>query len=301
MPSRKVVAQRLGAKAPSRNSLQGPISGASPVAGNFGQHQKACTISTRTSDTYPARKWADITDENDAEVSDFHLRRLHSELASMIADTSSTRKWADISDSDSSDTEGSETEASSHRGQAHEHHHCTSRSNGYVDQPMFAKAVIDGPHTMQRRPSDKSISTDEGSLSSGRSSTAVSGDDPASFSPCSGPVLPKLDVQDGGCPPPTEVTDPVCAPPVPLWVDNGLKGDAAAWLLVLPKFPQTSGGTSADVSARVPRSPEDTLLLGPYVTTKNTFLEESRVGGPFGLHQRSRAHSWGACRRSLTS
>merc|ERR1712216_690060 len=72
----------------------------------------------------------------------------------------------------------------------------------------------------------------------------------------------------------------------PVWVANGLKGDASAWLLVFPK------------SCLVPKSPNDAVLLGPYVATKNTFLEEGRIGGG-EARQRRRALSLGASQRSL--
>jgi len=76
-------------------------------------------------------------------------------------------------------------------------------------------------------------------------------------------------------------------------VDNGLKGDKAAWLLVLAKFP--SSGGAVDGLARKPDTPNDAVLLGPYITMKNTFLDESRVDAQ-RYPQPPRAKSWGACR-----
>lgn len=143
------------------------------------------------------------------------------------------------------------------------------------------KAIAEGAQIMLKSSSQKSISTDEGSSSSGCSSSPVASDlSPTSLPPCT----PTVD---------TQLMERSCAPPAPLWVDNGLKGDDAAWLLVLPKFPQANGSNVSDGSVHVPKSPKDAVLLGPYVTTKNTFLDESRVGGSLELRQRPRAQSLG--------
>jgi len=69
----------------------------------------------------------------------------------------------------------------------------------------------------------------------------------------------------------------------PFWVDNGLKGEESAWLLVFPK------------AGAVLKSPNDAVLLGPYVKTKNTFLDECRIGGDADQPRR-RALSLGAQR-----
>jgi len=137
-----------------------------------------------------------------------------------------------------------------------------------------------------RSASQKSASTDEGSSSSGLSS------EESTCSPVHGRCTssnPEEFVRQS----PADLSVQVCASPVPLWVANGLKGDEAAWLLVLPKFPEQRGDHTRQGA---PKSPNDAVLLGPYVTTKNTFLDESRVGGGMRFPQRSRAQSLGALR-----
>lgn len=145
----------------------------------------------------------------------------------------------------------------------------------------FADAVGASPQLMHKSPSHKSVSTDEGSSSSGYSSSPVSSESSTKLQ-FSNPVSSK----------PAEhvcmLSDVVGN--APLWVDNGLKGDKAAWLLVLSKF--SAGGSAAGGL----RSPKDAVLLGPYVTTKNTFLDESRVSDAVRDHQRVRSKSWGQCR-----
>lgn len=84
----------------------------------------------------------------------------------------------------------------------------------------------------------------------------------------------------------------------PLWMDNGLKGDKAAWLLVRPKV--HSDRTSESL-ASVLKSPKDATLLGPYVSMKNTFLDESRVHGAVQRYHRRRAQSWDAGCSSVKS
>jgi len=135
----------------------------------------------------------------------------------------------------------------------------------------------------KRSASQKSISTDEGSSSSGLSSE----ESPSSSG-----------AQEFGRQSQTAVDLPlqVCVPHAPLWVGNGLTGDEAAWLLVLPKFPGQRGDHAEHDKTHMPKSPNDAVLLGPYVTTKNTFLDESRVGGIMRHPERSRTQSLGALR-----
>jgi len=139
--------------------------------------------------------------------------------------------------------------------------HGSSQEGQQVIQQTFAQVVMNGQQARTRSASQKSVSTDEGSASSGWSSSPVS---------CEGPTSLEHDSQ-----PLSDVADDVCNPLAPLWVHNGLKGDASAWLLVLPKSLSSHGNNAA---SRMPKSPKDAVLLGPYVTTKNTFLEESRIG-----------------------
>lgn len=142
------------------------------------------------------------------------------------------------------------------------------------------KPVAESLHTVlriaTRSSSQKSISTDEGSSSSGCSSSAVCSDAPCNYSPCNAPATHQADVQER------------CRQP--LWVSNGLAGDDSAWVLVMPRRPQPWH--------HVPKSPKDVVLLGPYVTTKNTFLDESKVGDSLGFPQRIRSKSVGAFTRS---
>lgn len=152
----------------------------------------------------------------------------------------------------------------------------SSQEGQQVNQLTFAQVVMSGPQARSRSASQKSVSTDEGSASSGWSSSPVS---------CEGPTRLEHD-----CHPVSDVVDDVCTPLAPLWVDNGLKGDASAWLLVLPKSSSLNGHNASN---RLPKSPKDAVLLGPYVTTKNTFLEESRIGESLAK-PRPRTQSLGA-------
>lgn len=153
------------------------------------------------------------------------------------------------------------------------------------------------PQALSRSPSEdspKSGSTEEGSLSSDCSSERGSpawSEGTASFPAFSNEAPSSPEPM---CPGVSVSTGLICAPNAPIWVDNGLKGDQAAWLLVLPKV-QPSLGSRA--TKYMPKSPNDTVLLGPYVTTKNTFLEEDF---PLGAvpSQRARAQSCGACYRT---
>lgn len=157
-------------------------------------------------------------------------------------------------------------------------------------QRTFAQAVKDGSQAQRRSSSQKSASTDEGgsSLSGHSESSPASSETPSIFPAFGEPGNP-------------ETTRTMCAEErhqlasdlnahiqtsqAPMWVSNNSMGDAAAWLLVLPKF-------SSQVATR---SPNDVILLGPYVSMKNTFLEESQVGGVLSGRQRARSKSIGAC------
>lgn len=135
-----------------------------------------------------------------------------------------------------------------------------------------------------KSPSQKSISTDEGSSSSGCSSSPIASDS----SPCSIQQSGRtLGVRQS----PRDLPERIFNPRAPIWVDNGLTGDEAAWLLVMPKFPELAHG-----SVMFPKSPKDAVLLGPYVTTKNTFLDEERIGEAMEFRQKPRAKSVGAFR-----
>lgn len=144
----------------------------------------------------------------------------------------------------------------------------------------------------RRSSSQKSISTDEGSSSSGLSSEVSASSPLLCASSSSRPAS-----QEFSCLSQTAANLPVqiCIPHAPLWVGNGLTGDEAAWLLVLPKFQQRCDHAEHD-KAHMPKSPNDAVILGPYVTTKNTFLDEARVGGNIRQPQRSRTQSLGALR-----
>lgn len=145
------------------------------------------------------------------------------------------------------------------------------------------EAFVDSVPKMLRTPSQKSISTDEGSSSSGCSSSPLASD----LSSCS---LPQCGGQHRS---PVNLAGLGCNRHAPLWVDNGLKGDGAAWLLVMPKIPAPTSDV-ADGCAPYPKSPKDAVLLGPYVKTKNTFLDEARIGESLEFRQRARAKSAGA-------
>jgi len=161
------------------------------------------------------------------------------------------------------------------------------------------REVMDGSHALLRTASQKSVSTDEGSSLSGYSSVSPVGSEVSNgFHPHSELTPSKPDAKEIAVRQPlADLPVQVCTPHAhaPLWVGNGLKGDEAAWLLVLPKFSELNSEGAKHGRIVVPKSPKDAVLLGPYVTTKNTFLEESRVGG-MRLQQRLRAQSLGALR-----
>lgn len=166
-----------------------------------------------------------------------------------------------------------------------------------VKKDARKKMQLDSPQALSRSPSEdspKSGSTEEGSFSSDCSSER--GSPAGSEGTASFPALNNeaASSPEPKCPGVSVWTGLICAPNAPIWVDNGLKGDRAAWLLVLPKV-QPSLGSRA--TKYMPKSPNDTVLLGPYVTTKNTFLEEDF---PLGAapSQRARAQSWDACSRT---
>jgi len=151
-------------------------------------------------------------------------------------------------------------------------------------QKHFAHAVSNSPKLIRKRLShesaSRSVSTDEGSSSDGESSSHVrpnrlSFNSPVSPNSTKKTYMPMLSDVVGDA---------------PLWLDNGLKEDKAAWLLVLSKHP-TGGCAAAGL-----KSPKDAVLLGPYVTTKNTFLVETRVNDAIMDHRRTRSKSWGPCR-----
>merc|ERR1719265_2782317 len=144
-------------------------------------------------------------------------------------------------------------------------------------------------HAVLQSSSQRSLSTDDCSSSSSDSSS----DSPTNSESSSVDRVPS-DLAARGGSFQAKLPNLVSTCFAPIWVENGLKGDAAAWLLVLPKLPQLveDGGSC---SVPVPKSPNDAVLLGPYVSSKNTFLEESRVGGVLGRAQRRRAQSWSPC------
>lgn len=159
------------------------------------------------------------------------------------------------------------------------------------------KMQLDSPQALSRSPSEdspKSVSTEAGSLSSDCSSergSPAGSEGTASFPALSNEAASS---PEGMCTGLSVSAGLICAPNAPLWVDNGMKGAQTAWLLVLPKVQPS---LSSQATKYMSKSPNDTVLLGPYVTTKNTFLDELR---PFDAvpSQRARAHSWGACARS---
>lgn len=154
-------------------------------------------------------------------------------------------------------------------------------------QRTFADAVVDCPQVLRRNPSQKSVSTDAGS-----SSSVCSAGSPVQSEGVAEPLRSSdPSAQEGSFPPPLDLPARVCAPNAPLWVGNGLKGDKGAWLLVLPKFEQLSSDSTTSGVVNTLKSPSDAVLLGPYVTTKNTFLDESRLNQTLRLHQRFRAKS----------
>eukprot|EP00930_Biecheleria_cincta_P058169 TRINITY_DN44013_c0_g1_i1.p1 TRINITY_DN44013_c0_g1~~TRINITY_DN44013_c0_g1_i1.p1 ORF type:complete len:234 (+),score=34.67 TRINITY_DN44013_c0_g1_i1:70-771(+) len=153
-----------------------------------------------------------------------------------------------------------------------------SRQNKFHEDAPDARDEQNTPaedaQVLSKSSSEKSISTDEGASSSCCSSLAA-----------------------GGSTPPSRV-EHVHAPNAPVWVGNGEKGDAAAWLLVMPKARPADSDYDATFGY-VPKSPEDALLLGPYVSTKNTFLHETGLGEALELRQRPRTRSLGAVRCSF--
>jgi len=158
-------------------------------------------------------------------------------------------------------------------------------------QKSFAQMVADGPQPLLRSASQKSVSTDEGSTCSsslGSSEGAKPKSSQASTSPAAKEVDHNKTVPD--------LPRYVSTQHEPLWVDNGLKGDRAAWLWVLPKFPERNGDIPANGVIHMLKSPKDAVLMGPYICTKNTFLDEALVGGPFSLKQKPRARSWDGSR-----
>jgi len=148
-------------------------------------------------------------------------------------------------------------------------------------------------HDMQvrsRTPSEespKSVSTNEGSCSSECGSDRGSPAGSEGFPVFSNEAACSPDDMCTGL---SVSTGLICAPNAPIWVDNGMTGEQTAWLLVLPKVQPSLASLATKY---LPRSPNDTVLLGPYVTTKNTFLEENfpMVAVP---SQRARAQSCGA-------
>lgn len=172
----------------------------------------------------------------------------------------------------------------------------TEKADRPAVQQTFAQVVANGSQTRGRSASQKSMSTDTGSSSSacGDSSPACS-ESPTSIPSFSEKEVPAPETQDSIPQPLSDLNGRICSSLAPLWVSNNSKGDMAAWLLVLPKLSQMNDISAANSSVQMPKSPNDAVLLGPYVTTKNTFLEESRVGGVLAIRQRSRAQSIGAC------
>jgi len=167
-------------------------------------------------------------------------------------------------------------------------------------QRTFADVLVEGPQVMLRSASQKSVSTDEGSSSSGCSmGSPANSEGPVKL--CSNQVLCSPSAQEVCHQTPMDLPAHVCTPHAPLWVDNGLQGDKGAWLLVMPKFELLSGSYAASGLMDKLKSPSDAFILGPYVTTKNTFLDESRVGGALRYHQQVRSKSWDACRSCMTS
>jgi len=174
--------------------------------------------------------------------------------------------------------------------------HSLNEQERLCAQPPLAETCLQQSLVHRRSASQKSISTDEGSSSSGLSSEEST----------SSPVLQPQSDSSSPTPAPQEfvgqsqtaldLSVQICTPDAPLWVGNGLSGDEAAWLLVLPKFPEQHGDHAQHDKSHMPKTPNDAVLLGPYVMTKNTFLDESRVGGSMGHTQRSRAKSVGALR-----
>jgi len=173
----------------------------------------------------------------------------------------------------------------SNQEKVHAHHQTSAQTSDEVVKRIVTQAVVDGSKPLLRSASQKSVSTDEGSSSSGCSSGAspLSSEGLADFPPHCEHASSNPDVQEPAHEPPSDLAVHVCNHHFPLWVGNGETGDAAAWLLVLPKSPQ-----------HVPKSPQDAVILGPYVTMKNTFLDESRVGGAMMFQRPSRARSMGA-------
>lgn len=156
-----------------------------------------------------------------------------------------------------------------------------------LEQCYHLKVQETSDHNSIEIASQRSISTDEGPSPSdgGSACSMVCSEGPetwSSGSPCLGAsnqlhnkvarALPHLPYM----------------PNTPLWVDNGLEGDETAWLLVMPKTHVAPGS-----QVLKPKTPNDTMLLGPYVTTRNTFLDVLEVGEVLNGSRRSRCQSWG--------
>jgi len=158
-----------------------------------------------------------------------------------------------------------------------------------------ADVVAESAQVLGKSPSQKSVSTDTGSSSSACSAGSPFHSEGLTEQLRSSQVLDPS-VREGSRQPPLDLPARICSPHSPLWVDNGSKGDKAAWLLVLPKFEQLSADITTSGLVDTLKSPSDALLLGPYVTMKNTFLDESRVNQTLRFGQRFRAKSWDSCR-----
>lgn len=183
---------------------------------------------------------------------------------------------------------------------------CRNAFDALLEEDASPLATTDAAEVQQivRSPSHKSLSTDEGSISSGCSSSPISSEE-MTKSPESSEEITKSPEshQEAISPgasmrrdcrhsPEVALVRYVCVPDAPLWVDNGAKDDKAKWLLVQPKF-STDGLVSDDISRSL-KSSKNVALLGRCVSTKNTFLEESDVdcyGKPILEHSRRRARS----------
>lgn len=146
-----------------------------------------------------------------------------------------------------------------------------TEGSGQALYQHFAESFCGVTKAPSKDASPRSVSTHEDSALSGCSSSPLDSEASTVFSP-QGSNRHAADL----------ASIRISAPNAPLWVDNGLKGDSAAWLFVSPK-----PGMSC-----VPKSPKDAMLLGPYVTMRNTFLDETRVGNGVRFSQRRRSQSW---------
>lgn len=177
----------------------------------------------------------------------------------------------------------------------------SKKARAQARKRAFADVVVESTQVLQKNPSQKSLSTDAGSSSSACSSGSPFHSEGLSEQLRSSQVLHDPSAREGSRQPPLDLPARICSPHAPLWVDNGSKGDKAAWLLVLPKFEQLSADITRSGLVDTLKSPSDALLLGPYVTTKNTFLDESRVNQTLRFSQRFRARSWDSCRSCMRS